>query len=186
MSNQTHTQRKEHQAEYEGWIRLLATRFTHHITLNPHRPAGLDRGNPRLRGADAHSLLRRWDARMNRELVGKGWQNPNNKRLRCRWIAVPEGHELNRHWHLLFKLSPDLSPLRLEDVCIKYFVKSTDHNSDLLSLLANRHWKAVAPSGTARADLISSATGISHYLSKQMYLEELQGGLISSLEFQSD
>lgn len=186
MNNQTYPQNKELQAEHEDWIRLLATRFMHHITLNPHRPASLDRGNPRLRGADAHSLLRRWDARMNGELAGKGWQNPKNKHLRCRWIAVPEGHELNRHWHLLFKLSPNLSPRRLEDVCIKHLVKSTDHNSDLLSFLAHRHWKAVAPSGTAHVDLISSAAGISAYITKQMYLEELQGGLISSLEFRSD
>jgi len=186
VSNRTYPQNKELQAGHKDWIRLLATRFTHFITLNPHRPASLDRGNPLFRGADAHSLLRRWDARMNRELVGKGWQSPKHQHLRCQWVAVPEGHELNRHWHLLFKLSPDLSPRRLEDVGIKHFVKSTDHNNDLLSFLAHRHWKAVAPSGTARADLINSATGISRYVTKQMYLEELQGGLISSLEFRSD
>lgn len=184
MSDLTYAQRKELQAGYEGFLHRIASQFTHHVTLNPHRPTGLDRGNPR--GTDAYSFLRRWDAGMNGELVGKRWQKPKNKHLRCRWVAVPEGEELNRHWHLLFKLSPALSPSRLEDVCVKHLIKPTDHNNDLLSFLVHRHWKAVVPSGTAMADLIRSPAGISRYITKQMYLEESQGGLVTSLEFQSD
>lgn len=70
--------------------------FTHFVTLASNNP---------MSNVD---LLRRqlgkWDARSNREFLGKRWRKKPDERLN--WIAFPEGRDSSPHWHLLLQVLP--------------------------------------------------------------------------------
>lgn len=70
--------------------------FTHFITLASH---GALIGHQRMR-----HLLKQWDARVNRALVGPRWRDRPDERLV--WFAFPEKTQVNPHWHLLAEIDP--------------------------------------------------------------------------------
>jgi hypothetical protein len=75
--------------------RLCGYHFDHFVTLATNGDAGIER----MRG-----FLRRWDAEMNRFLVGRRWTDrPDDRML---WFAFPEKVGVNSHWHLLVQLDP--------------------------------------------------------------------------------
>ena len=164
------------------WAKSLAQRSTHFVTLNPHRPARFDRGGVNTRGSDAHALLRRWDAYVNCDLIGKRWQEAGMRHLRCEWVAYPEGHELNRHWHLLWRLSADLYPERVDRAIHVHLIRSTTYERQLEHLL-NWHWKRVIPSGTCVIREVSSPDGLAFYATKEQIFTDNQASFITSKEF---
>ncbi|MCE8540285.1 hypothetical protein KBY27_22710 [Ruegeria pomeroyi] len=166
--------------ETQRWAEEIARRSTYFITLNPHRTASFNRGSPNTRGTDAYALLRRWDAKMNHALLGPRWA-AKKEHLHTRWIAFPEGFRENRHWHLLFDLSPDLPSSAVEDAANRLRLPSTGLTVALSSLV-NHHWKNVAPSGTGHTLLIGSPEIIAKYGTKEQFLEERQTGFMTSRE----
>lgn len=166
------------------WAKSLAQRASHFVTLNPHRAARFDRGGPNTRGTDAHALLRRWDAYVNSDLIGKRWQEPDMQHLRCEWVAFPEGHELNRHWHLLWRLSADLYPERVERAINGHLIRSTTYERQLEHVL-NYHWRRVVLSGTCVIREVYSARGLAFYATKEQIFTDNQASFITSREFQN-
>jgi hypothetical protein len=105
---------------------LAEKHFTHFITLAPN--------DPMLRPAGARRLLRGWDARMNRKLLGKRWRRKTNERLN--WIAFLESPRANPHWHLLVQL--------LDGQEVGY----EKARGETFSSRARVTWRELKPSGT--------------------------------------
>lgn len=73
---------------------LQDARFTHFVTLSC---------NYNLVSRDGmRDLLKGWDARVNRVLVGPKWHRRPDERIN--WIAFPEKMTVNPHWHLLLQV----------------------------------------------------------------------------------
>lgn len=82
----------------EEMIRKLENyHFTHFITLSSN---GLVSREERM-----VQLLKQWDARVNRALVGPRWQKRPDERLF--WYAFLEKPQENPHWHLLAQIDPN-------------------------------------------------------------------------------
>lgn len=84
-----------------GW--LEQDTFTHFITLATH--------DPLCSPQKGKELLDRWGQRMDRAMIGKRW-NKRREAMGCEWIAFAEGLKSEFHWHVLFRISPDLNAER--------------------------------------------------------------------------
>ncbi len=117
--------------------------FTHFITLaSNHQPLGY----PRMR-----RLLKEWDARINRDLIGPRWTKRPDERIL--WFAFPEKLEVNPHWHLVTQVDPLVaSPGHVERV-------------KRLPRIAARHWFNLVPQGSIDFQPIDSK-GVLRYVTK--------------------
>ena len=82
-----------YRAAIRSW--LADRHFTHIATLATNDPMT---STERMK-----DLLKEWDARVNREIVGNKWHKRPDERID--WIAFREGVGAHPHWHL-FKFFP--------------------------------------------------------------------------------
>ncbi len=146
------------------------------VTLHPDRAvASYDAGR---------QLLYRWDALMNSAFIHPAaWKKKPN--LRCRWCAVPEGKKSNRHWHLLFNLSPDIRSDQLEQKLRKHLGHEiTDDFDRNLALLIEAKWKKVSPAGTAVTILKYGHHGLANYMSKESWCRERRDEILFAPQMQ--
>ncbi len=124
---------------------LADTHFTHFITLALNDPmASVGR---------ARRLLRDWDARMNRKLLGKRWHRKPDERMN--WIAFLESPRDNPHWHLLVQL--------LDGQEAAY--EAT--RGETFSSRARVIWRELSRSGTFDCQCIEDG-GVKTYVTKQL------------------
>lgn len=77
--------------------RLKDLEFHYFVTLaTNHRP---------MPEQAMRSVLKDWDAHVNRWLVGPEWHRKPDERMI--WFAFPEKPEINPHWHLVVQLDPN-------------------------------------------------------------------------------
>ncbi len=124
---------------------LADTHFTHFITLALNDPmASVGR---------ARRLLRDWDARMNRKLLGKRWHRKPDERMN--WIAFLETPWDNPHWHLLVQLLDGQEAAYEETRGEEFF------------WCAERIWTELKPAGTLVAKDIDDPW-VKNYVTKQL------------------
>lgn len=120
----TRAEREKHRLALRE--KLLTYKFTHFVTLATNgRPFG---------EAKMRSLLKEWDARVNRELNGPKWTKRPDERLV--WFAFPELFDGNPHWHLVIEVDP---------------AAESDHRAQRykeLPEICEKHWIDLIPSGT--------------------------------------
>ncbi len=97
-------QKKNLAKAIEEWL-TTGHRFSHWVTLAPNRPY--------LTEKQMRSALKKWDAKVNREVYGPNW---TSKRDELIWyFAVLEKPDSNPHWHLLLRIcGPTGSDLKEE------------------------------------------------------------------------
>jgi len=140
--------------------KLRSYNFTHFITLASNHQ---DISQERMR-----SLLKEWDARVNRTLNGPKWQDRPDERLV--WFAFPEKMDVNPHWHLLVEVDPEPATetraLRLRQ----------------LKMIAKKHWLRLLPRGSFDCQAIDSKRVVD-YVTKVTAKEENLAGFVVYREF---
>lgn len=136
-----------------GW------RFTHFVTL-----ATNDRD---LRSADRHvianlkgpermdALIRRWDAYMNRALVGPKWGKPNYRADRMFAFYFLEKPETNPHWHALIRIDDDDPDRRARKL-------------EKLVALPEENWVRIVASGSTAVREIHDEPNVVEYVAKEL------------------
>jgi hypothetical protein len=99
-------------------------------------------------------MLRHWDAQINSELLDGRWQKKPDERTV--WFACMEGKNSAVHWHLLWRLSWDMSPSR------KDLARSID-----LAYLIDRCWRKTTPLGSSKTLRIED-NGAHDYVTKRL------------------
>lgn len=174
-----YTQRKKRQNALREWIvewyrtESGRSKLAYHVVLATHDEISLKQ---------ARDLLRKWDARMNRAIVGPDWKS--RVQQHSRWLAFPEGGKSDPHWHLLLCLSPDLSRRRRRIVqdASSEFLKPLDG----LAAIVDDAWAKTHSRGTSKTILIYSIEDLSKYLTKAQYYESLYENFVIWSEFKHD
>jgi hypothetical protein len=148
--------RYRRQPDLREALRHLQDRIapTHFVTLATNDPMV---SSQRMRG-----LLREWDARVNRELIGPRWHRRPDERMV--WIASPEKLGAAPHWHLVVQI-------------LDTQVATFEHNNIL-----ERHWQRLILSGSVHFDRIRDG-GAGRYATKDVDLPDNWEMFVSSLEF---
>lgn len=91
---------------------LTGLEFTHFITLATNSPelksvqrqlSWGDQGHDRMM-----ALAKAWEARMDRQLLGPGWNRPCKRKERLQAFFALERADVNPHWHVLVRIEePD-------------------------------------------------------------------------------
>lgn len=102
---------------------------------------------------DQKKLLRKWDARMNRKILGREWAKLHEFRLF--YVYALEKADLNPHWHGLvhFFDAPDDERRRQAEVFDRW---------------ADPIWKSLVPSGDVDVVPAWERTGAINYLAKSL------------------
>lgn len=117
--------------------------FTYFITLaSNHQPLGYSR---------MRSLLKEWDARVNREINGPKWAKRPDERLV--WFAFPEKIDVNPHWHLIVEVDPYIESATRED------------RTQRLPEIAHMHWLSLVRQGSFDCQSVESS-GVIGYITK--------------------
>lgn len=139
--------------------RLKRNRFTHAVTLATNAPGtSLSR---------MHDLLKIWDQRMNRFLIGPKWQARPD--VRMVWFAFLELPKTNPHWHLIVEadqLETAAQRSRLVD----------------FGLEAERTWCKLTPRGSVDVGPFRD-TGAVDYATKNLRSDDDLAMMRSSLDF---
>ncbi len=123
--------------------KLCSYDFTHFITLaSNHQPLRY----PRMR-----SLLKEWDARVNREINGRKWTQRPDERLV--WFAFPEKIDLNPHWHMIVQV----------DQNIEFSERAA--RTQRLSEIGHMHWLSLVRQGSFDCQSVESSRVI-EYITK--------------------
>jgi hypothetical protein len=135
---------------YVSW--MARWRWTHFITLatNDH--------DQRLSPDAMCRLLKSWDARMNRRLIGPKWAKRPDERLFAFYFL--EKCVVNPHWHGLVMLD---EPDRMK--------RGTQ--SLLLRLDAESVWKKLNRSGSVDVQAVDESDGVRRYVAKGL-ADEIQ------------
>lgn len=141
--------------------RLARNRFSHFITLATNDPMV---GTWRMR-----SLLKEWDARVNRFLVGPKWHKRPDERLL--WFAFLEKPEANPHWHLLAEVDPQLAEKPAAAARLEEF-----------ELQLGNIWRSICATGSADVAPYRDEGAI-FYATKEQTREDLLASFVSHLEF---
>lgn len=135
--------------------------FTHHVTLATNGP-GLSRDQLR-------TLIRVWDAKMNRSMYGPKWRKHYDELLF--WFGFMEKPDVNPHWHLLIRLN-DADPIRLDALERK------------LSALSEPHWQSRVPAGSVAVKTITSRHDrVVDYVGKELAFDVQYKDFITPDEF---
>ena len=131
-SQRRESDRKKMRLELQNMLRRYD--FTHFITLaSNHQPLVYQR---------MRFLLKRWDARVNREINGPKWAARPDERLI--WFAFPEKMGVNPHWHLVAQVDPEIEmPRRAE-------------RTKRLPSIGEKHWIKLVPQGSFDCQSIES------------------------------
>lgn len=142
-----YSKRREMQSEMQHW--LNRQQFTQSITLSTH--------DPMCSVSRAVCLLDEWGKRMDRQIIG----NRKYKREAeqgCEWVAFLEGIKSAPHWHVLFRLSPDLAPNRVKESEFRGLT-GTAHRGKILKGLewvVHKKWNELNRTGDADCKQIYS------------------------------
>jgi len=99
----------------------------------------------------AKRMLRSWDARICRALLGSRWFKKPDERLV--WFATWEKPDSNPHWHLLINALPS--------------------QHEALDEHLERVWTTLVPSGTANLQVVSSQRGAIAYVTNDSQPRQL-------------
>jgi hypothetical protein len=135
-------------------------RFTHFISLALN--------DPMASVARARRLLREWDARTNRVMLGKRWRRKPDERMN--WIAFLEAPRDNPHWHLLVQLL-DGQEAAYEET-----------RGETFSSRARVIWREVSRSGTLNYQIVED-DGVKTYVTKQLANPETWENFVVFWEF---
>ncbi|NRP43668.1 hypothetical protein XMV225_000824 [Aliiroseovarius sp. xm-v-225] len=120
---------------------------------------------------------------MNSRFLGSRWlKKPES--LHCEWIAYPESRKSDPHWHLLFRISHDLTQARIDKILD---TRGSAGNNTLegLSWLAHECWNGVIRSGTSRVVLKENSKGLGSYAAKEQFDQINYENFVISREFKS-
>jgi hypothetical protein len=146
------------QQAFESWLDLW--KFTHFISLAIN--------DPMLSAEGARQLLKEWDARMNRALLGPKWANrPDERMFNFYFLEKPN---TNPHWHGLIMLGG------FDD-------ETLAHRAKILTEKAEPIWKAIKPSGTVKVKPIYHQQGASNYIAKELGYEVSYANFVTPDEF---
>ena len=144
--------------EMRHW--LSSEQFSHFITLATH--------NPMCTSLQAKSLLDEWGQRVDHTIIGKKWLKRREVEG-CEWVAFQEGQRTEAHWHVLFRISPDLRTTRKAYVANNL---SRHHGNGPrgtrlrgLPWVAHDRWRRITRTGDAVTDTIYSTKAV-NYASK--------------------
>lgn len=140
--------------------KLINYDFTHFITLaSNHQPLGY----PRMR-----SLLKEWDARVNREMNGPKWGKRPDERLV--WFAFPEKLDVNPHWHMIAQVDPE--------------IEASDRaaRTKLLPEIGHMHWLNLVRQGSFDCQGVES-TKVIQYITKMSFDEKHFDSFVVFREF---
>ena len=119
--------------ERAGIIEMLERwHWTHFITLATNDMCSIER---------ARRLVRSWDARMNRKMLGPKWTSKPDERLFA--FYFPENPETNTHWHALVMLDSQLRGQWLKQHAL--LVEETQPI-----------WRKLVPSGTSKVLFVTN------------------------------
>jgi hypothetical protein len=124
-----------------GWVEQW--HFTRFVTLTFNDVAV---GEDRMR-----ERLRRWDALINGEILGRDWATRHADRMFA--IYFPEKVESNPHWHGL----------------IRFFALDDSHRQEqerIFDLNAERLWEKLVPRGSLDNQPIYDLGGAAEYVAK--------------------
>jgi hypothetical protein len=134
-------------SEIPKWLEQW--KFDRFVTLATNdSPARLISSNARL--AD---LLKEWDGRINRKLVGPEWASRVEDRMWAFYFL--EKPVSNPHWHGLIRFVP-------------YFPARPQERAELFDLHAERIWKKLVPKGSVEILPIVDQRGVADYVSKEL------------------
>lgn len=143
--------------ELVAWLNTKG--FTHFVTLATNDPdlRSADRrviGD--LRGVDRmDALVRRWDARMNRALVGPKWAKPLYEMDRMFAFYFLEKASTNPHWHALIRIDDDDPDRRATK--LKKLHELTEEN-----------WLSIISSGSTDVKRIYDQEDVVNYVAKEL------------------
>ncbi|WP_127144612.1 hypothetical protein [Pelagibacterium montanilacus] len=160
--------RRKQAREIQRW--LMRWEFTHFVTLTFSDP---DAGRATLRGSNLSGLyltdrLRRWDALVCRELLGRNWhQRPADRPF---WAGLLEKPDHSPHFHMLMMFPPN----DRHDL-------PTTHA--LFELSAGRLWSKLVPAGTVEIEAVTSQRTLAEYVLKSFHVDVKYDKLILPDEF---
>lgn len=160
MQNITCTKdRLRMQLELRKWLDRRVQGYTHFITLSTNDP---------MRNADhARKMLRHWDALLNNDFLGPRWQKKPDERTV--WFACMEGKNSAVHWHILWRLSWDMSPSQ----------KACAESANIANTI-DRCWRKTTPLGSTKTLKVEDG-GAQDYVTKRLssldYLAEFEDSM---------
>lgn len=159
-----------------------ARESTHHIILATHRPMTVD---------ESRLLLRKWDGWMNRQILGRRWNNKEH--LHCEWVAFPEHVNSNPHWHLLWRMSRDLEEATVNRILKGSFIDGLKYGGRIkgqlchgLDWIVHMHWKRAVSSGTTEVVQIFDPEGLGNYVAKEQRNSVAYDNMVTSGEFKTN
>lgn len=113
--------------------------------------------------------LKKWDAKMNRFLIGSKWVERPDERMV--WFAFLEKAHVNPHWHLIVQLdSPQSSGVA--------------HRQSGFEIRCKTTWKRLIPAGDADVRVFDSP-GVIDYITKELWSAESFSNFIVWSEFRN-
>lgn len=140
---------------------LAEMRFDYFVTLASNDPMA---SNQKMR-----KNLSLWDARLNREFLGKRWLQKPDERLN--WIAFLESPGYNPHWHLLIQLLPGQADEFREKLYGKGWVCGPEWQFEL-------KWRQLVSSGTCDVQRIETEF-VKAYVTKKVHDPENWGEFVT-------
>ncbi|THH34365.1 hypothetical protein E4Z66_18150 [Aliishimia ponticola] len=140
--------------------RLKSFDFTYFITLAT--------SHQQFSPSKMRSLLKQWDARVNRSINGPRWARRPDERLI--WFAFLEKASVNPHWHLIVEVDPWI----IEGGRAQRTSKLPD--------VSKQHWEKLVPQGTFDCQDVESPAVID-YVTKVVAAEQNFENFILSREF---
>ena len=144
-------------AAYKGWLENF--KFDKFFTLAT---------NDSVPPARMRDLLREWDGRMNRKLVGNKWVERIEDRMFPFYFL--EKPITNPHWHGLVRFVGD-EPKRVKQQLI------FDEQIEKL-------WRKLVPTGTAVVRQVYDQKGANEYVAKELYHELQYMQMVTPDEFE--
>lgn len=133
-------------AEIVPWLERWP--WTHFVTLALNDPTAST--------ARCRRLIKRWDARANRKLLGPKWLYKPDERLFAFYFL--EKPNLNPHWHALVMLDERIPGRRAEQR------RWLEESAECL-------WQTLKPSGTFNVKSIYARQGVCGYVAKELGYE---------------
>lgn len=99
------------------------------------------------------SLLRNWDARLNRSMFGPKWVGRPDERIFSAFFL--EKPAVNPHWHGLIRIDPS-DPSRAVELSGRFPGE------------AECYWRQLVPGGTTDVQMVDSTDGIANYITKEL------------------
>jgi hypothetical protein len=120
---------------------------------------------------EARYRLKKWDKFMNGQILGGRWNNKHH--LHCEWVAFPEDVHSHPHWHLLWRMSPELEEATVNRILEGRFIDGPKYGGRIkgqlchgLKWIVHRHWERAVSSGTSEVVKIFESEKLGYYVTK--------------------